>query len=117
MSWSRERARGEQGGQALAAAPLERRDLVAGEVEQPDHGRLPASRPRIGVSWARCSAVAGQRAAVVKGISVRSRPTPAAPPARPSRVSAAEATLHRSVTGSPSAVRETRLRDLALLGR
>ena len=58
----------------------------------------------MGVSWVRWSAIAGQRAAAVNAISVRSRPTPAAPPDRPSRVSAADATLHSSVTGWPSAV-------------
>ena len=58
----------------------------------------------MGPSHARCSSRDGQPRAPVNGISVRSRPTPAAPLARPSRVSAADATLHSTVTSSPSAV-------------
>jgi hypothetical protein len=43
----------EQRRQAGNAAGEERRDLVAGEVEQPDDRRLAASRLRTGVSCAR----------------------------------------------------------------
>ena len=99
-----ERARGgEERAQAFGAG--ERRDLVAGEVEQPDHGALAREQAEDRApSHARCSSRDGQPRAPVNGISVRSRPTPAAPLARPSRVSAADATLHSTVTGSPSAV-------------
>ncbi len=100
-----------------ASAPGARRN--AGSPAEPGNGgtlspaksssrttaRLPRSWLRTGVSAARCSARPGQPEARVNGISVRSRPTPAAPLARPRRVSAAEATLHRIVTRAPSAVR------------
>ena len=88
---------GEERAQAFGAG--ERRDLVAGEVEQPDHGALAREQAEDRArAHARCSSRDGQPRAPVNGISVRSRPTPAAPLARPSRVSAAEATLHSIVT-------------------
>ena len=65
----------------------------------------PASRLSTGSSAARCSVSAGQLVALRNGISVRSRPTPAAPAARPRRVSVLDATLHSRVISWPSAVR------------
>ena len=95
---------------AVRSAPPLRRGRRNGGILSPEKSssRTTAGRPRAGRGWAPAgpggSAWDGQAEAPVKAISVRSRPTPAAPPDRPSRVSAAEATLHSSVTSSPSAV-------------